>query len=128
MAFVREYDLMVGFLDQEQPFERFAEVVSNAAGQSWQRILEGERRALGVSTSGRFEIYYEPSDFEPFSTHPYRIGLSLYDLSGELELANRIYDALAASGAYRVILLGDDDFVRGTHYTEGEWEEPIPPL
>ncbi|WP_406068507.1 hypothetical protein [Micromonospora sp. NBC_01638] len=117
-----DVDLLLGMAGPDTPpsLERFAPEVAEVLGVELVEVPSSRRTFFGQSEEFRAWLAFHPESEEPSLSHPFVLELGA-EMGAEVEVGTRVFQELADSGRFRVVLLLDHDCVRSTHFPCEDW-------
>ncbi|GAB3189054.1 hypothetical protein GCM10027259_59200 [Micromonospora palomenae] len=121
-AVSRDVDLLVGTAepDSAPSLKPFARDVAAVLGLEGLRVVGDPEYVIGDGEDFKVWLSFRPEDEEPSLSHPFWLEVAA-EMDAEYEVGRRVFQMLADSGRFRVMLLLDHDCVRSTHFPCGNW-------
>lgn len=114
--------LLLGRVDNVSgdPLDSLIPELTALLGVQFQEVRSGGRTFLAHAEEFKVWVSYEPEDEEPSLSHPFQLELAT-EKGCETEVGERLYEQLAETGRFRVVLLVDFDCVKSTHLPCDSW-------
>ncbi|MET8197952.1 hypothetical protein [Micromonospora taraxaci] len=117
-----DVDLLLGKSGPEAPplLEQFAPQVAAVLGVELVEKTGSWRHFFGRGEDFVVWLDVDPDTKEPFLSHPFVLEVSA-PRGAEAKVGTRLFQKLADTGRFRVMLLLDHDCVRSTHFPCEDW-------
>ncbi|SCG67092.1 hypothetical protein [Micromonospora halophytica] len=117
-----DVDLLLGAAEQGvvPGLDRVAAEVAEVLDVELREVSSSQRTFLGEDRRMRAWLSFHPEEKEPSLSHPFVLEVAA-EQGAEEKVGLSVFEKLAKSGRFRVVLLLDSDCVRSTHFPCEDW-------